>query len=281
MSKSIFELREGIEQTMIRMLHAKFQELSKIADPKSATAQKIAGKLNARKEFVAIKKHMDQIEDILRELDSLAGITESVDLEEGNGFNSYADLAKRAKAAGHDPKKDPNKGKPGYNSYADMAKRAAAAKKAKKESVEEALEIDISIDEAILEALAEANMLEDMMNEDWDETQMALGQLKFIEYACDEIAEYLEEDVEDMPEWFQNKLTMAFAQMQSLHSYAEGDRHDDEDEEDEDEMDESTKAYGNTMRQQAIQKQRDSMKPGELDKLAKIRAMLNKEKKKK
>lgn len=219
MSKSIFELREGLERTMIRMLHSKFQELSKITDPKSATAQKIAGKLNAKKEFVAIKKHMDQIEDILRELDSMAGITESV---------------------------------------------------------------DIGIDEAIDEELAEANMLEDMMNEEWDETQMALGQLKFIEYACDEIAEYLEEDVEDMPEWFQNKLTMAFAQIQSLHSYAEGDRYDDdEDEEDEDEMDESTKAYGNTMRQQAIQKQRDSMKPGELDKLAKIRAMLDKEKKKK
>jgi hypothetical protein len=76
------EVNEGIEQTMIRMLHTKFQELSKIADPKSATAKKISSKLGTRSEFVQIKRHMDKIEDILRELDSMASITESVDLEE-------------------------------------------------------------------------------------------------------------------------------------------------------------------------------------------------------
>jgi hypothetical protein len=119
---------------------------------------------------------------------------------------------------------------------------------------------EFNIDEAIAEALAESIMLEDMMNEEWDETQMALGQLRFIEYACDEIAEYLEDDVEDMPEWFQNKLTMAFAQIQALHSYAEGDRYDDDEDEDEDEMEES-------------------VMPVDQDKLAKIRAMLAKEKK--
>ncbi len=71
------EINEGIEQTMIRMLHTKFQELSKIADPKSATAKKISSKLGARSEFAQIKRHMDKIEDILRELDSMASITES------------------------------------------------------------------------------------------------------------------------------------------------------------------------------------------------------------
>lgn len=127
--------------------------------------------------------------------------------------------------------------------------------------LEEANE-EFNIDEAIEEALAESIMLEDTMNEEWDETQMALGQLRFIEYACDEIAEYLEDDVEDMPEWFQNKLTMAFAQIQALHSYAEGDRNDDDEDEDEDE-----------------DEMEESVTPVDQDKLAKIREMLAKEKK--
>ena len=71
------ELDEGIEQTMIRMLHSKFQELSKVIDPKSATAKKISAKLGVKSEFSEIKGYMNKIEDILRELDSMASMNES------------------------------------------------------------------------------------------------------------------------------------------------------------------------------------------------------------
>lgn len=149
-------------------------------------------------------------------------------------------------------------------------------------TINEKLDLDI---DAVLEALIEEEsreieLMEASLDENFDETSMALGQLNFIEYACDEISEWIE-DTDDMPEWFQNKLTMAFAQIQSLHAYVEGESHDDDEEEDEDDIEESTKAYAATMRQQQIDRQRKSMKPGDLDKLAKIRAMLDKEKKKK
>ena len=151
------------------------------------------------------------------------------------------------------------------------------AMKATQENVE-VDDIDAVIEALIAQEMEEMDMLEESINENWDETRMAMSQLKFIEYAAEEIAEWMEEDMVDMPEWFQNKLTKAFTELQSLHSYVEGDRYDDD--EDEEEMDESTKAYGDTMRKQAMDRQKANMKPGEMDKLAKLRKMLDREKKK-
>lgn len=79
--------------------------------------------------------------------------------------------------------------------------------------------------------------LEDEEKPSPDEMGMAMAQLRFIQYAADEIEDYLENGAA-FPEWFQNKLTKVFGQMEDLHSYMEGENHsedDDEDEEDEDE----------------------------------------------
>lgn len=76
--------------------------------------------------------------------------------------------------------------------------------------------------------------IQQVMNEaiDWDdqsdtggqeEVRMAMRQLAFIEYAAEEISEYLEMRG-DMDEWFQNKLTIAHSKMRGLHSYIEGDK---------------------------------------------------------
>lgn len=69
-----------------------------------------------------------------------------------------------------------------------------------------------------------------------DEMGMAMSQLRFIQYAADEIEDYLE-DGAAFPEWFQNKLTKVYSEIQDLHAYMEGENHseDDDDEEDEDE----------------------------------------------
>ena len=53
---------------------------------------------------------------------------------------------------------------------------------------------------------------------------MMMRQLHFIGYAADEILEYLAIDDLDPEEWWQNKLAAAFMNMQSLHSYVEGDK---------------------------------------------------------
>lgn len=71
-----------------------------------------------------------------------------------------------------------------------------------------------------------------------DEMGMAMSQLRFIQYASDEIEDYLE-DGAAFPEWFQNKLTKVYSEIQDLHAYMEGENHsDEEDEEDEDEDEE-------------------------------------------
>ena len=132
-------------------------------------------------------------------------------------------------------------------------------------------------DDLILETLDQ--LIEAYDDENYEENSMAVNQCKFIQYAAEEIMEVIEEDMEDMPEWFQNKLTKAFVEMQALHSYAEAQRYE-EDEEEMDEYYESTQAYGNTMRKQAADRQQKMMKPGEMDKLRKLRQMLDKEKKK-
>ena len=63
------------------------------------------------------------------------------------------------------------------------------------------------------------------------EMKMASSQIEFIEYAAEEIEEWLESN-DDTPEWFQNKLTKAFTLIEELHSYVEGDEEQGDDAED-------------------------------------------------
>ena len=56
-----------------------------------------------------------------------------------------------------------------------------------------------------------------------EEVEMMKAQLHFIIYAAEEIMEYLDM-VDDPEEWYQNKLTAAFHEIKSLHSYAEGEK---------------------------------------------------------
>lgn len=68
----------------------------------------------------------------------------------------------------------------------------------------------------------------------WEEIPMMKRQLKFIAYAAEEIAEYLDLGV-DPEEWYQNKLAQVHFQMKTLYAYMEGDEDQD------DMMDESAK----------------------------------------
>ena len=52
---------------------------------------------------------------------------------------------------------------------------------------------------------------------------MAHTQLEFIEYAANEVEEYLKTGV-DFPEWLQNKLTKAHEVMKDIHAQMEGDK---------------------------------------------------------
>jgi len=56
-----------------------------------------------------------------------------------------------------------------------------------------------------------------------DEMEMAYTQLEFIEYAVNEVEEYIKSGV-DFPEWLQNKLTKAHEVMKDIHAYMEGER---------------------------------------------------------
>lgn len=56
-----------------------------------------------------------------------------------------------------------------------------------------------------------------------DEAEMAHTQLEFIEYAANEVEEYLKTGV-DFPEWLQNKLTKAHEVMKDIHAQMEGDK---------------------------------------------------------
>ena len=63
------------------------------------------------------------------------------------------------------------------------------------------------------------------VNEETDtteKTEMAQTQLHFIKYAADEILEYIEMGGE-IEEWYQNKLSKVQSDVESLHSYVEGE----------------------------------------------------------
>lgn len=77
----------------------------------------------------------------------------------------------------------------------------------------------------------------------WEEIPMMKRQLRYIQVASKDIMEYIsqcDDECIDPEEWFQNKLSHIHGQMQSLHSYVEGE-HDKEDPEYD--MDESYGIY--------------------------------------
>jgi hypothetical protein len=143
------------------------------------------------------------------------------------------------------------------------------AKKAMKQYTKE--EIDLMIDQLLATEV-------ESLDENYEETSMMLNQIEAMEHFIDGIYEYVEE-CEDCPEWYQNKLTMAFSQLQSLYSFAAGemDKEEDEDEDETEEQYESTAAYGKSLEKEKEKR----LTPADQDKLAKIRAMLGKEKKNK
>jgi hypothetical protein len=55
-----------------------------------------------------------------------------------------------------------------------------------------------------------------------EETDMAMGQLKFMQHAIEGIMTKVQKDG-DMEEWFQNKLTKAHEDLKSLYSYSKGE----------------------------------------------------------
>ena len=122
-----------------------------------------------------------------------------------------------------------------------------------------------------------ARYMLDEANDNDQESSMAEKQLEFIEYAAEEIDEWLEDN--DMPEWFQNKLTKAFSLMQDLHAYAEGETGDDDEEGDDDKEKKESVQESDAAYARALEKEREGrLTSGDRDKLAKIRAMLSKEK---
>jgi len=63
-------------------------------------------------------------------------------------------------------------------------------------------------------------LIEQVVNEEpasKDEESMAVKQIEFIEYAAKELMDYVKKG-EDFPEWFQNKLSKAHGEIESLHS---------------------------------------------------------------
>lgn len=56
-----------------------------------------------------------------------------------------------------------------------------------------------------------------------EKAEMALTQLHFINYASEEIMDYIEMGG-DVEEWYQNKLSKVHSDMESLHSYMEGEK---------------------------------------------------------
>ena len=84
---------------------------------------------------------------------------------------------------------------------------------------------DVSVFAKTKRAVSEAK--EDNEPASPDEAGMAMSQLKFINYAADEIMEYIQEGAA-FPEWFQNKLTGTYESMKDLHAFMEGNEYEEE-----------------------------------------------------
>ena len=57
-----------------------------------------------------------------------------------------------------------------------------------------------------------------------ENNDMLVRQLHYIQYAAEEIIEFLEEDGGTVENWYENKIAVIFDSIQSLHAYAEGDK---------------------------------------------------------
>lgn len=75
-----------------------------------------------------------------------------------------------------------------------------------------------------------------------EKTEMAQTQLHFIKYAAEEILEYIEMGGE-IEEWYQNKLSKVQSEVESLHSYVEGEKRRTGMVKEQSELDESTPYY--------------------------------------
>jgi hypothetical protein len=93
--KEEVELDEGIETTYVRMMQKKTQEAAKAADPNSSLAKKIMAKTGDRKKFAEIKRHFDEINDILSELDFMT-LGEELDVKEAKFSSDMIDKLKKA-----------------------------------------------------------------------------------------------------------------------------------------------------------------------------------------
>lgn len=76
--------------------------------------------------------------------------------------------------------------------------------------------------------------LREAIDNESEKHEMALTQVYFMKYACEEIIEYIEDYDGELEEWYQNKLSKVHSDMESLHSYMEGEKRrlgyvDDED----------------------------------------------------
>jgi hypothetical protein len=101
---------------------------------------------------------------------------------------------------------------------------------------------------------------EDKMPASPDEGKMAYAQCEFIEYASEEICDYIENGG-NFPEWFQNKLTKAHEVMKDLHSYMEGEKRASGTGQDPEEMDEAM----DPVNKKALKKDFDDRKDKDID----------------
>ena len=70
--------------------------------------------------------------------------------------------------------------------------------------------------------LKQAEINEQAESDTTEKTEMAQTQLHFIKYAAEEILEFIEMGGE-VEEWYQNKLSKVMSDVESLHSYVEGE----------------------------------------------------------
>ena len=73
----------------------------------------------------------------------------------------------------------------------------------------------------IAQHMGEENIVE--QDDATEKKEMAQTQLHFIKYAAEEILEFIEMGGE-IEEWYQNKLSKVQSEVESLHSYIEGEK---------------------------------------------------------
>jgi hypothetical protein len=69
----------------------------------------------------------------------------------------------------------------------------------------------------------DVEQIEEEQSDTFEKTEMAQTQLHFIKYASKEILDYIEMGGE-IEEWYQNKLSKVQSEVESLHSYIEGEK---------------------------------------------------------